>query len=63
MLKNGYDFCIITSAKNLINALRKRKEWCMYRYSKKLKVTSQSSKIDKNRKLRDCYTAGFMYKK
>lgn len=60
---NKYDFCIITSAKNLINALRKNDKWCLYRYNKKTQVTSKSSKIDKNRKLRDCVTAGFMYKK
>jgi len=35
----------------------------MYRYDIKKIVTSKTSKIDKNRKLRDCYTASFMYKK
>lgn len=63
MKNNGYDFCIVTSAKNLINSLRKRKEWCMYRYNMTRQCTSKTSKIDVNRKLRDCYTAGFMYKK
>lgn len=62
-IKQGYDFSIITSAKNLINALRKRKEWCMYRYSIKKITTSKTAKIDRNRKLRDCYNASFMYKR
>lgn len=61
--KQNYDFCIVTSAKNLINALKKNNKWCMYRYNKHRPVFSKSSKIDKNRKLRECYTASFMYKK
>ena len=58
----NYDFSIITSAKNLINALRKSNNWCMSRYDIKRKVTSKSSKIDIHRKLRDCKTATFFYK-
>lgn len=62
-IAKGYDFSIITTAKNLINALRKSDKWCMFRYNKHKQVTSKSSKIDKNRKLRECVTASFMYKK
>lgn len=60
----GYDFSIITSAKNLINSLRKRKEWCMYSYKKQKPTFCKTSTIDKNRKVRsECYTASFMYKR
>lgn len=59
----GYEFSIITTAKNLIFALKKSDKWCMFRYNKHKNVTSKSSKIDKNRKMRDCVTASFMYKK
>ena len=61
--KQNYDFSIITSAKNLINALRKSNKWVMSRYDIKRKVTSKSSKIDAHRQLRDCKTATFFYKK
>ena len=55
----GYDFSIITSAKNLIYSLRKNKNWCLYRYS--IVKDSKNSKI--NTKNRKCYTASFMYKR
>ena len=61
--EKNMDFCIVTSAKNLINSLKNSNKWCMYRYDKLRQVTSKTSKIDKFRKLRNCYTAGFMYKK
>lgn len=61
-LYKDYDFSIITSAKNLINALRKSSKWCMSRYDIKRKVTSKSSKIDIHRQLRDCKTATFFYR-
>jgi GNAT superfamily N-acetyltransferase len=59
----GYDFSIITSAKNLINALRKSDEWCMYRYSIVKDDYKGKSKIDSKIKHRKCYTASFIYKK
>lgn len=62
-IKLGYDFSIITSAKNLINALRKSDKWCMYRYSIVKDGDSKKSKIDGKIKHRKCYTASFMYKK
>lgn len=62
-IKEGYDFSIITTAKNLISALRKSNNWCMFRYNKKIAPKSKTAKIDSNRKLRDCATASFAYKK
>lgn len=65
MYIKDYDFSIITSAKNLINALKKDKNWIMYSYSKS-KKGSKSAKIDgrNTRQVRsECYTARFMYKK
>lgn len=62
--EQGYDFSIITSAKNLINSLRKSDKWCMYKYGKQKPTNSKTSKIDKFRKVRsECYTASFMFKK
>lgn len=60
--KLNYDFEIITTAKNLIYALKKSDKWCLFRYNKHRNVTSKSSKIDKNRKMRECATASFMFK-
>lgn len=60
--KQGYDFSIITSAKNLINALRKSEKWCMYSYSKS-KSESSSSTLKKRKVRSECYTGRFMYKK
>lgn len=57
--EKGFDFSIITSAKNLINALRKNEKWCLYRYN--WCKNNENSKISK--KTRDAYTASFMYKK
>jgi GNAT superfamily N-acetyltransferase len=62
-IKQGYDFSIITSAKNLIKSLKSKKEWCLSRYSIKAVCTSKTAKIDCNRKLRDCYNASFFYKR
>lgn len=60
--KQNYDFSIVTSAKNLINALRKSNKWCMSRYGVKKGTISDTAKIDSKRKLRDCKTATFFYK-
>ena len=63
-VKEGYDFSIITSAKNLINSLKKNDNWCMYKYAKQKPTNCKTSKIDKFRKVRsECYTASFMYKR
>lgn len=62
-VNKGYDFSIITSAKNLIYALRKSNKWIMYRYSIVKNDKKGKSKIDSKIKHRDCYTASFMYKK
>lgn len=63
-VSQGYDFTITTTAKNLINALRKSNGWCMMRYGIN-KCSSQKSEIDYNRKSMrtQCKTASFVYKK
>ena len=62
-IQQNYDFEIITTAKNLISSLKKSNKWCLFRYNKLRPVFSENSKIDKNRKLRECPTASFIYKK
>lgn len=59
-----FDFTIVTSAKNMIDALRKSKNWTMIRYSVN-RCSSIKSLIDYNRQtLRsECKTASFMYNK
>lgn len=61
--EQGYKFTIVTSAKNMIYALRKSNKWVMTRYSTN-KCSSKKSAIDYNRKTirSDCKTAGFVYK-
>ena len=61
--KNGYDFTIVTSAKNLINKLAKSNCWVMYRCST-LSCSSTKSAIDYDRKSisKKCKTAAFRYK-
>lgn len=62
--RQGYDFTIVTSAKNMIHALRRSDKWIMIRYGVN-KCSSSKSAIDFNRKsMRSkCKTASFMYKK
>lgn len=58
----NFDFSIVTSAKNLINALRKKENWIMYAFKKS--HNTKTGKIDSSRKIRnECYTARFMYKR
>lgn len=58
----GYEFSIVTSAKNLINALKKKENWILYAYEKSRH--SKNGKIDSLRKVRDeCYTGRFIHKK
>lgn len=58
----GYDFSIVTSAKNFICKLGKSDEWVCIRYSSN-KCSSKKSSIDFNRKTirNKCKTASFYY--
>ena len=58
-----FEFSIVTSAKNMISALKKSKQWIMIRYSVN-KCSSNKSAIDyKRSSMRsNCKTASFMYK-
>ena len=62
--KLGYDFSIVTSAKNLIYALNKSNDWLLQRYSSNI-CESKKSTIDYKRKSTrtNCKTASFFYKK
>lgn len=61
--QQGYDFTIVTSAKNMINALRRSDKWVMTRYIVN-NCISNKSVIDCHRKSMrsDCKTGGFKYK-
>ena len=63
-VSQGYDFSIVTSAKNLIQALRKRDDWVMIRYSAS-GCSSNKSAIDyKRASMRTtAKTASFFYKR
>lgn len=58
-----YEFSIVTSAKNMISALRKSSKWVMIRYGTN-KCFSNKSAIDYKRKSirSNCKTASFVYK-
>lgn len=60
---SGYDFSIVTSAKNFILKLKNSNNWVCIRYGTN-KCRSEKSKIDKNRKSTrsNCKTASFFYK-
>lgn len=60
--EQGFDFSIVTSAKNMINALNNSKKWKMVRWSVN-KCNSNKSTIDYNRKSmrNNCMTGGFRY--
>lgn len=63
--KMGYDFSIVTSAKNLIYALNKSNDWLLQRYSP-LKITNANTKKKKSflpSVRSNCKTASFFYKK
>lgn len=62
--KQGYDFSIVTSAKNLISALKKSSNWIAIRYGVN-RCSSTKSAIDYNRKSMRTKnkTASFMYKR
>ena len=58
-----YDFSIVTSAKNLIHALRRSDKWILQHYGRNT-CTSNKSVIDYKRttKRNDCKTASFYYR-
>lgn len=59
----GFRFSIVTSAKNMIYALKKSDKWIMNRYGRS-QCVSKKSKLDCGRKSirSNCKTAGFYYK-
>ena len=61
-INQGYDFSIVTSAKNFIKKLYNSSKWCMIGMSVS-KCSSNSSAIDYNRKSmrNQCKTARFIY--
>lgn len=61
--KQEYQFSIVTSAKNMINALNKSDKWQMTRYSTN-KCSSDKNAIDYKRKSmrNNCKTASFIYR-
>ena len=62
--KQGFDFTIVTSAKNLIMKLSKSDDWSMYRLGTNKSSTSTKAIDHKRSSIRDlCKTAGFKYKK
>lgn len=62
--RQGYDFEIITSAKNLIYALYKNKQWCITRLSQEKQTKCKSASIENRKKtIRKCKTASFFYKR
>ena len=63
-LREGYDFSIVTSAKNLIYALNNSKQWLLQRYSA-TNSSSNKNAIDYNRDSlrKQCKTASFFLKK
>ena len=58
----GFDFRIVTSAKNMIHALNKSNKWKMVRWSVN-RCNSNKSKIDGNRKSmrNNCMTGGYRF--
>ena len=60
----GFDFTIVTSAKNLIMKLNKAKDWSMYRCNIQNICKSNKSAIDYRRETirGNCKTAAFRYR-
>lgn len=58
-IKDGYTFSIVTSAKNIIMAMSKSKQWAARRYSRMSASMCKTSTISK--KIRDVKTATFEY--
>lgn len=62
--KMGYDFSIVTSAKNLVYALNKSNDWILQRYSASSCSSSKNAIDYKRKSMRtQCKTASFFYKK
>ena len=61
--KQGYDFSIVTSAKNLIHALNKSNDWLLQRYSSNHKSKSGKAQYKQDCIRGRCKTASFFYKK
>ena len=61
--KQGYDFSIVTSAKNLIHALNKSNDWLLQRYSSNHKSKSEKAQYKQDCIRGRCKTASFFYKK
>lgn len=56
----GYDFSIVTSAKNLIYSLKKSDKWCCNRYNIQ-KANNQIIQLNNSTRTK-CKTASFFYK-
>lgn len=62
--KNGYDFSIVTSAKNLIMKLYNSDKWIGQRISINKRSNSKNAREYKRKSIRNkCKTASFFYKK
>lgn len=59
-VKQGFDFSIVTSAKNLIYSLKKSSNWVLSRYNVS---STQNIKSLKGTNRKNCKTASFYYKK
>lgn len=59
----GFDFSIVTSAKNMIYALNKNPEWLLCRYSANQVTASKECKSLVNTIRDKCKTASFFYVK
>ena len=61
--KQGYDFSIVTSAKNLIYALNNSNDWLLQRYSPNNQSKSKKAQYKQDCIRRKCKTASFFYNK
>lgn len=62
--KQGYDFSIVTSAKNFMQRLSKSNKWACIRYSVNKKSNSKSSTDCNKKSVRNnCKTASFFYRR
>ena len=57
----GFDFTIVTSAKNMISALNKSSKWIMTRYNVENCASNKSAIDYKRSSLRKVKTGGFKY--
>ena len=61
--KQGYDFSIVTSAKNLIYALNNSNDWLLQRYSPNNQSKSKKAQYKQDCIRGKCKTASFFYNK